>query len=75
MTTITTTIAHTSTGATRIVAKGKGKQRTISYDHATSHDRQHGEAAGTLALVLGLPNVENISHEIVDGNTHKFAWN
>lgn len=39
-------------GAGRIVAKGNGKQRTVPFNHAHSADWNHGNAAGTLGLVL-----------------------
>lgn len=62
-------------GAGKIVAKCNGKQRTIGYDPAMSSDRNHGTAAGTLALALGLewhPGIEHDSSD--DGNQHGFAW-
>lgn len=49
---ITTTIVHNHKGTAQVVAKGQGKQRTIAYDHEVTHERNHGNAAGTLALVL-----------------------
>jgi len=49
---IHTTIVHNANGTAQVKATGAGRQRTIAYDHALSHERNHGEAAGTLALVL-----------------------
>lgn len=39
-------------GTAQIRATGMGKQRTIAADFSKSNARNHGEAAGTLALVL-----------------------
>lgn len=74
MTTITTTYTTTDKGAGRIVAKGNGKQRTIPFDHEVSVDRNHGNAAGELALVLGLPWVDTIVHGPMGGGKHLFRW-
>ena len=49
---IVTELVHNHNGTAQVRAKGAGKQRTIAYDHALSHERNHGLAAGTLALVL-----------------------
>lgn len=49
---------HTSNaqGRGQVIAKatvnGLSKQRTASWDHAVSADRNHGNAAGTLAAAL-----------------------
>lgn len=52
MLTIRTQYTTTERGAGRILAKGGGKQRTLPYDHSVSPARNHGLAAGELALVL-----------------------
>jgi len=49
---ITTTYTTNAKGEGRLVAKGEGKQRTTVYDHSASPARNHGLAAGELALVL-----------------------
>lgn len=49
---ITAKVVHNHNGTAQILAKGAGKQRTIAYDHALSHERNIGNGAGTLALVL-----------------------
>ena len=49
---ITTTKKNASNGRPQILAKGSGKQRTVSYDLSKSIEWNHGNAAGTLALVL-----------------------
>lgn len=47
---INTTLIHTDKGRPQIVAKAMGSQKTTNYDHGSSHDRNHGEAAGNLIL-------------------------
>lgn len=49
---ITTSYVTAANGAGKILAKGEGKQRTVPFDHSLSVARNHGVAAGTLALVL-----------------------
>lgn len=49
---ITTTKKNNHNGTPQILAKGNGKQRTVSYDLSKSIEWNHGNAAGTLALVL-----------------------
>lgn len=49
---ITTTYVTNGNGAGQIRATGSGRQRTVAYDHAYSPEWNHGNAAGTLALVL-----------------------
>lgn len=66
---------HPTSGASRITAKGGGRQRTIQFDPAKSSDRNHGEAAGTLALVLGLDWHDGITHDMNDSGTkHGFQF-
>lgn len=72
MVTITTKHTSTATGAGRVLAKGGGKQRTIEWDHSVSSARNHGNAAGELALALGLSWHDDITHNNVDNSTHKF---
>lgn len=72
MVTITTKYNSSNTGAGRITAKGAGKQRTVPYRHGESAARNHGNAAGTLALALGLTYHEGITHMGFDDGTHKF---
>lgn len=60
-------------GREQILATGGGKQRTVSYDHAKSSDWNHGHAAGTLALALGVEDHDGIFHNMSDdGVTHVF---
>lgn len=54
--------AKHNTETDKIVAKGGGKQRTVAFDHSKSEDWNIGNAAGTLALVLGLEWSEDIQH-------------
>lgn len=71
----TTYNTHPASGASRITAKGGGKQRTIQFDPAKSSDRNHGEAAGTLALALGLAWHDGIEHDQSDdGVRHCFRF-
>lgn len=50
----TITTAHTSnaSGRGQVIAKGHGKQRTVSWNHAVSVDANHGAALGALLNVL-----------------------
>lgn len=73
-TVIRTSYNTTATGAGRVTAKGAGKQRTIPFDPAVSSERNHGNAAGTLALVLGLSWHDGITHDSNDSGTkHGFV--
>ena len=74
MLTITTTYKTNDKGQGRITAKGGGKQRTVAYDHSASPDRNHGLAAGTLALALGLnaQDADNAQHTNNHDGTHTF---
>lgn len=49
---ITTTYTSNASGRSQVLAKGGGKQRTVSVDPSKSSDWNHGNAAGTLARVL-----------------------
>ena len=72
--TITTKYTSTANGQGRIVAKGRGKQRTIPYDHGSSAQRNHGIAAGTLAQALGVEWSTGITHMGFADGTHKFVF-
>lgn len=64
-----------TSGASRIVAKGGGRQKTITYDPALSSDRNHGNAAGELALILGWKWHDGIGHDSNDsGSKHGFSF-
>lgn len=85
---ITTTLIHRHDGRAQIVAKANGKQLTTNYDHALSHERNHGEAAGLLLRKLTITSapgtakeLENrcvevasgsITHEVKSGTVHVF---
>lgn len=74
MTKIVTRYQTNAQGASQILAKGAGKQRTIGFDPALSSDRNHGNAAGTLALALGLTWNDNATHDTNDsGTVHTFT--
>lgn len=55
MFTITVTRTSNANGRAQVVAKGHGKQRTISLDYAKSADANFGAAVGTLLNVLATP--------------------
>lgn len=61
-------------GRSQILAKGGGKQRTISFEDAHSFPRNHGNAAGTLALALNLDWHDGITHEVTDNGQHVFKF-
>lgn len=64
-----------ASGRSQILAKGGGKQKTVSYDAARSSDWNHGNAAGALALVLGLSWHDGIEHDMSDdGVRHGFRF-
>lgn len=52
MFTIVTTHTSNASGRAQVVAKGHGKQRTVSLDHSKSDDANRGAAVGTLLNVL-----------------------
>lgn len=52
MFTIVTTHTSNASGRAQVVAKGHGKQRTVSLDYSKSHDFNRGSALGALLDVL-----------------------
>jgi len=52
MFTITTTVTSNNSGRAQVVAKGHGKQRTISLDHSKSDEQNRAAACGALLNVL-----------------------
>lgn len=52
MFTITTTVTSNANGRAQVVAKGHGKQRTISLDHALSDEQNRAHACAALLDVL-----------------------
>jgi hypothetical protein len=50
--TITTEYKANAKGEGRITAKGRGKQRTMPYNHALGVDANHAQAAGVLGNVI-----------------------
>lgn len=53
MQTITVKSTSNASGRAQRIAKGGGKQRTVSVDLSKSEDWNAGNAAGTFAAVLG----------------------
>ncbi len=60
MQTITVTATSNATGRPQRIAKGGGKQRTVSVDLAKSEAWNAGNAAGTLGNVLGWRDNDDI---------------
>lgn len=73
-TTITTKYKTNANGTGQILAKGGGKQRTVFTSPERNSDRNHGEAAAELAMVLGLEWHDGITHEVLEDGRHKFKW-
>jgi hypothetical protein len=78
---IRTQYATTLSGSGRILATIDGveghkrRQRTVKYDPTLSSARNHGNAAGVLALAVGLDWHNGIEHDSNDdGTRHGFAW-
>lgn len=61
MQTITVKPTSNASGRPQRIAKGAGKQRTVSVDLSKSDDWNEGNAAGTLGLVLGWEPGDNIT--------------
>lgn len=72
---VITTRTSAPSGAGRVIAKGRGKQRTHKWDLSKSADWNHGTAAGTLLLALGHDDSDwPITHDSDDsGNRHVFT--
>lgn len=60
MQTITVKPTSNASGRAQRIAKGGGKQRTVSLDFSRSEDWNAGNAAGTLAVVLGWKHEHDI---------------
>ena len=63
-----------ASGRGQVKATGAGRQRTVSWDHSKSNDWNHGNAAGTLALVLGLRWSDDIIHSGGSERGHIFRF-
>lgn len=68
---IRTAYTTNAAGRGQIVAKGGGRQRTVAFDLSKTADWNHGAAAGTLALVLGLKYHDGIPHECNESGTRR----
>lgn len=71
---ITVKPTSNANGRAQRIATGAGKQRTVSLDFSKSDDWNAGNAAGTLALALGLKWHDGITHERLDGSVHRFVF-
>lgn len=71
---IVTKYKTNANGTGQILAKGGGRQRTTNYVHGDSSHTNHGNAAGTLALALGLDWHDGITHEVTDKGQHLFKF-
>lgn len=79
---ITTRHTSNSKGTGQVLARGGGKQRTLTWDHAASSDTNHGRAAGELLLAhfgtVGQPALDdlmsNITHTVKDDGSHRFTF-
>jgi hypothetical protein len=75
MQTIIRTEYRNVNGTPKVTARGAGRQKTIPFDLAVSSERNHGNAAGELALLLGLSWSNAIEHDSNDSGTkHGFAF-
>jgi hypothetical protein len=61
-----------SKGTGQVIAKARGKQRTIPYDHGMNLPRNHGVAAATIARALGVTDY-NIVHITINNTTAEFV--
>lgn len=72
---IRTATTSNGSGRPQVIAKGGGKQRTVSVDLSKSSAWNHGNAAGVLGLVLGLEWHDGIGHDSNDSGTkHGFSF-
>jgi hypothetical protein len=69
--TIRTQRKSNANGRSVIVAKGGGKQRTIPVDLNRGSDYNHGAAAGTLAVALGVKWHPGVLHTSNDSGTQQ----
>ena len=73
-TVITVKPTSNANGRAQRIATGAGKQRTVSLDFSKSDDWNAGNAAGTLALVLGLKWHDGITVERIAGSAYRFVF-
>lgn len=75
MATIRTAQTSNASGRTQVVAKGAGKQRTVSWQQDKSTAWNHGYAAAHLAVVLGLTYHDGVTHTMNEAGTkHEFTF-
>lgn len=69
---IRTAYKTNGSGTGQIVAKGGGKQRTVTYDHRMTAAENHGAAAGVLANVFGFGPTRTVVTLSIDNGTAVF---
>lgn len=74
MFTITTTVTSNASGKGQVVAKGHGKQRTISLDHSKSDEWNRATAMATLFAVLATPEQRAKVLHPSGGQRVRMAW-
>ena len=72
---IVTKNVSNNSGRSQILTKGGGKQKTVNVEQAKGLNWNHGNAAGELALKLGLTWHNDVQHEMSeDGTQHTFIF-
>lgn len=71
---ITTKNTSNASGRSQVIAKGGGKQRTVNVEQDKGYEWNHGNAAGVLALALGLKDGDIVHTMSEDGTQHTFTW-
>lgn len=71
---ISTQFKSNASGRSQILAKGNGKQKTTNVDLSKSNDWNHGNAAGELALKLGLEWSDYVTHVEAPDSMHVFTF-
>lgn len=70
---VVTRFTSNASGRNQVIAKGGGKQRTVSWEHAESVDWNHGAAAGTLlAAIGGYTANDPMTHVVNNDGSHTF---
>lgn len=70
---IRTSYKTNANGRGQILAKGGGKQRTVSVDLSKSSDWNHGNAAGTLIVALTASNMPGSTADEIHAELARIA--